>query len=494
MRILFTTLLTLTIISHSFPQANKVYYHAFSGTTVLTFEGGATIGITNYSNIHPQYLGNTSLEYFFPTVTKSSFGLRLFGGSGFIEGKDATKTPEIYRTNITFTGGGFVYMLQAGESVFPYFFAGASYLWFDPKSGDDATRLHNNAAGAYPRHEFNFNSELGSRFLLTDNLSFNLNGGVQVSPHNYWDDLITGPKNDLFFHISAGFSFAFFSDRDIDGDGVPDSKDKCPDTPTGIKVDEFGCPLDADGDGVPDYLDKCPNTPKGVKVDINGCPLDLDGDGVPDYLDICPNTPHGIKVDELGCPFDTDGDGVPDYLDKCPNTPHGVEVDKNGCPLDSDGDGVPDYLDKCPDTPHGTKVDLNGCPITKEVLKKTDIQKQEDQEVNEIVLSAGANFGLGKSEILSSAFPELNKLLVTMKKYPLSRWKIEGYTDNSGSNKKNTKISLERSQAVVNYFISKGISRNRFKVYGKGNTSPIASNNTESGRSRNRRVVIKRIN
>lgn len=58
---------------------------------------------------------------------------------------------------------------------------------------------------------------------------------------------------------------------------------------------------DADGDGVPDNRDSCPNTPPGVKVDAKGCPLDTDGDGVADYLDKCPNTPKGMKVDEEGC-------------------------------------------------------------------------------------------------------------------------------------------------------------------------------------------------
>ena len=91
--------------------------------------------------------------------------------------------------------------------------------------------------------------------------------------------------------------------------------------------------IDSDGDGVPDSLDKCPDTPKGVKVDTNGCPIDSDGDGVPDYLDKCPDTPAGVTVDKDGCPLDSDGDGVPDYLDKCPDTPVGVTVDKDGCPL-----------------------------------------------------------------------------------------------------------------------------------------------------------------
>jgi OOP family OmpA-OmpF porin len=60
-------------------------------------------------------------------------------------------------------------------------------------------------------------------------------------------------------------------------------------------------PRDSDGDGVPDSIDRCPNTPRGVAVDGDGCPLDSDHDGVPDYLDQCPGTPAGLKVDDRGC-------------------------------------------------------------------------------------------------------------------------------------------------------------------------------------------------
>ncbi len=58
---------------------------------------------------------------------------------------------------------------------------------------------------------------------------------------------------------------------------------------------------DSDKDGVPDSADKCPNTPPGVKVDANGCPQDSDNDGVADYLDKCPGTPPNAKVDASGC-------------------------------------------------------------------------------------------------------------------------------------------------------------------------------------------------
>jgi OmpA-OmpF porin, OOP family len=78
-----------------------------------------------------------------------------------------------------------------------------------------------------------------------------------------------------------------------------------PDTGETAVVDPF-MPVDSDGDGVPDDIDQCPDTPFGVPVDQFGCPLeaDADGDGVPDYLDQCPDTPLGTPVDERGCPIE----------------------------------------------------------------------------------------------------------------------------------------------------------------------------------------------
>ncbi len=62
-------------------------------------------------------------------------------------------------------------------------------------------------------------------------------------------------------------------DGDSDADGVKDSVDSCPNTPTGAKVDAKGCELDGDNDGVVDSRDKCPDTKADARVDSKGCEL-----------------------------------------------------------------------------------------------------------------------------------------------------------------------------------------------------------------------------
>lgn len=195
------------------------------------------------------------------------------------------------------------------------------------------------------------------------------------------------PYKSQGLNVAVGLNIVIGHKRDKDKDGVKDQFDLCPETPRGVEVDEYGCPIDSDGDGVPDYLDECPNTPSKAYglVDEKGCPLDTDGDSVPDYLDKCPHTPVAARgfVDENGCELDSDGDGVYDYLDECPATPEGASVaaalerglelvnghspfvNARGCLLDTDEDGVPDYLDECPNTPAQARgfVDERGCEL-----------------------------------------------------------------------------------------------------------------------------------
>ena len=263
---------------------------------------------------------------------------------------------------------------------------------------------------------------------------------------------------------------------DFDGDGIPDALDQCPNTKQGVAVDSTGCPADADKDGVPDGTDQCPNTPEGLNVDNNGCPLDFDKDGVADGIDQCPNTPAGVPVDSTGCSADEDKDGVPDALDKCPKTPAGAPVDTVGCPMDTDGDGVPDFQDKCPNTLPGIEIDKKGCPVN----KKEDLEQ----------LKKGIQFQTGSAKLTKSSYKTLDDIIALMKKIKVAHLEVQGHTDNTGSAETNKKLSQSRAQAVVDYFLQKGIEEDRVRAVGYGPDKPIADNKTKKGRAQNRRVEL----
>jgi OOP family OmpA-OmpF porin len=239
---------------------------------------------------------------------------------------------------------------------------------------------------------------------------------------------------------------------------------------------------DSDGDGVPDHLDKCPDTPSGIKVDATGCPLDSDGDGVPDHLDKCPNTPSGVKVDANGCPVDSDGDGVPDHEDDCPNTPRGVKVDERGCPLDSDGDGVPDHLDKCPDTPRGVPVDEEGCPP--QGIEAID---------GEWVIRGRLLFDTNKWDLKPEALPILDQAVDYLQKNTQWNVEIQGHTDSTGSMEWNMTLSERRAESVRDYMVTKGLDASRLTTVGFGPNEPMESNDTREGRAKNRRVDFRPI-
>jgi len=251
----------------------------------------------------------------------------------------------------------------------------------------------------------------------------------------------------------------------------------------GIELALGATPRDTDGDGVPDRKDKCPDTPKGATVDAAGCQHDTDGDGVLDGLDKCPGTPKGAVVDASGCPLDADGDGVFDGLDKCPDTPKGATVDATGCPKDSDGDGVLDGLDKCPDTPAGAKVDATGCPI--------EIMERETELLDTgMIRLQNVNFETAKWDILPDSYAVLDIVGQVLSKWPELKLEIGGHTDFRGSNKYNQKLSENRAQSVLTYLLQKfpALKAEQFTVKGYGESSPIAPNTNELGMAKNRRV------
>ncbi|MEI6089133.1 MAG: OmpA family protein [bacterium] len=97
-------------------------------------------------------------------------------------------------------------------------------------------------------------------------------------------------------------------------------------------------------------------------------------------------------------------------------------------------------------------------------------------------------FGFGKYNLLEESFPELDRVVKLLKDMPKLKIEIQGHTDSIGTEQNNLRLSKNRAQSVVNYFIKKGIASKRLKSMGYGESKPIDTNETDEGRQKNRRV------
>lgn len=90
--------------------------------------------------------------------------------------------------------------------------------------------------------------------------------------------------------------------------------------------------------------------------------------------------------------------------------------------------------------------------------------------------------------------PELRTVLDTfansLRDDPNAQLSIVGHTDSTGSDAINNPLSLERARSVRDYLAARGVSANRIETAGRGEREPVADNNTDSGRARNRRVEM----
>ena len=100
-------------------------------------------------------------------------------------------------------------------------------------------------------------------------------------------------------------------------------------------------------------------------------------------------------------------------------------------------------------------------------------------------------FDFDKNELKQESFVELDKLADLLKKNPTVKIEISGHTDNKGDKKYNLTLSQKRAESVVNYLVQKGIAAARLVAKGYGDTMPIAPNDTEENKAKNRRTEVK---
>ena len=233
-------------------------------------------------------------------------------------------------------------------------------------------------------------------------------------PEGWGHDLKT-----LIFGISAGVALiqnpraAGEAPTDSDGDGVEDSKDRCPGTPSGAHVDSEGCEVKA-GEVSPEKNPEPPAKAAMLREQVMAdAPLSLDSAKVVESA--APAAPVEATSDDI------DQDGVPNAADQCPSTTPGFPVDVTGCPVLRDRFALPQVL---------------FVPFTARPRKE--------------------------------AFAQLDELAVMLRERPGARLKITGYVDSSKDKPLRVlkRVAKQRAVVVAELLAARGIAAKRMKAVG----------------------------
>lgn len=108
-----------------------------------------------------------------------------------------------------------------------------------------------------------------------------------------------------------------------------------------------------------------------------------------------------------------------------------------------------------------------------------------------VMFKGDLTFDTDSAQVKPGLYPELNRIAEILNQYPQTLVRIEGHTDSTGSEIYNQELSERRAAAVRNLLVQRNVQGTRMEVVGFGESMPIASNDTESGRRMNRRVELK---
>jgi outer membrane protein OmpA-like peptidoglycan-associated protein len=471
-----------------FSQRNSIN-NPLSKSLIISLNGGSNYSFSDYENSNFGTSFGGSLEYFFPTETVNAFGLKLNAERLNLSGDiNNLGLPETYSTDVTKIGAGLSYSYFVNSRILPFGYLGASYLMFGYESANIESRFFDIKNGG-DKSSLLFEALLGLKFNITHEFGINFGLGYNYIANDNLDAVKYGDYEDFFLSGQIGISFLIWEQKDADKDGIYDKEDKCPYEEEDFDgfEDEDGCPdPDNDGDGILDIYDLCQNIAEDLDgyLDDDGCPdPDNDGDGIDDIDDPCPDNAEDLDgfEDNDGCPdADNDGDGIIDSEDECPDN---AEV-FNGF---EDNDGCPDELPE--------PVYIQPEPIIRETKPTPPPTPRvvRPQAPSSFTIHSETTFETNSDQIKSIASGELDRIVNELKKYPNSKWRIEGYTDTKSSRTEANRLTKNQADAILNYFVSKGLPANNFISVGFGDSNPIASNATVYGKMKNRRIIIRNI-
>lgn len=136
----------------------------------------------------------------------------------------------------------------------------------------------------------------------------------------------------------------------------------------------------------------------------------------------------------------------------------------------------------------GKKMDKQAAELEAELGKNAAVERIG--EGIKVTFESGILFQTGKSTLSESSKDALTKFSKTLSDYPDTDVVIYGHTDNTGSDAINQPLSENRAAAVKDFLVSKGVAAKRITTQGLGSKSPVATNDTDAGRTQNRRVEV----
>ncbi|MHC8335416.1 OmpA family protein [Pseudomonas sp. LB3P25] len=155
---------------------------------------------------------------------------------------------------------------------------------------------------------------------------------------------------------------------------------------------------------------------------------------------------------------------------------------------DEDDDGVFDRRDRCPDTPANTPVEHHGCPLPQYPASVNPEPAQS--EVITLNDAGDVLFAYNQADLTPAAKSQLDSLMPKLQSADVVSIKVIGHTDSEGTDAYNQALSERRASSVAAYLLSQGLAPNKLTSEGKGESQPVADNETEEGRAKNRRVEL----
>ena len=139
----------------------------------------------------------------------------------------------------------------------------------------------------------------------------------------------------------------------------------------------------------------------------------------------------------------------------------------------------------------GTMMDRQENDMRQALANSQAVAVQREGNALALTFKSDFTFDVNSTSIRPGLYTELDRVAQVLSSYPQTTILIAGHTDSTGSESYNQQLSERRAQSVKNALVQRGIDAGRIQAVGYGETSPIADNNTESGRQQNRRVEVR---